>query len=596
MHVGKKADEKEKQRRRRRVNAMRDAVARMSPARPPITPLQMFAPAKPPPGVGPKDGTTIAMDSLADFNVSAAWAASALGTFWSEGLTFPGFPYLAELAQRPEYRKMAEKLAMHATRNWIKLKSKAATPKKAVTTPTVDPISGQVQLGASGETTPDADANDNRLEKISKMESEMERTALKEIFRTYSEQDSFFGRSHIFVDLGSQEPDELLTSIGDGPSAITAAKIPKGGTLAFRNVEAVWCYPQDYNTNNPLSPAWYNPGTWYVMSQRVHKTRLLTFCSRVVPDLLKPAYSFGGLSLSQLAKPYVDNWIRTRQAVSDLIHSFSVMGIKTDLGETLAIDGDELVIRAMLFNATRDNKGLMMLANGVDGEAEEFFQSSVPLSSLDKLQAQAEEQMCYVADMPLIVLLGLSPAGLSATSDSEIKTFYSWIKAYQEKLSPHLKTCLDFIQLQQFGEIDPDITFVWADLNETTDKEQADLDKANADADVAYITAGVLDPVEVREALAANPESRYGSINVDDVPEGPMDPGAIPPGGEGDDDSAFNLERDPDNGPERRGDPSKRRDDPGAEGESGRGERPGREESDRNRNRPPRPRSEIAGR
>ncbi|WP_198327721.1 hypothetical protein [Mesorhizobium sp. WSM1497] len=34
---------------------------------------------------------------------------------------------------------------------------------------------------------------------------------------------------------------------------------------------------------------------------------------------MKPTYSFGGLSLSQMVKPYVDNWLETRQSVNDII-------------------------------------------------------------------------------------------------------------------------------------------------------------------------------------------------------------------------------------------------------------------------------------
>ena len=54
------------------------------------------------------------------------------------------------------------------------------------------------------------------------------------------------------------------------------------------------------------------------------------------------AGAFGGLAMSQMLKPYVDNWLRTRQSVSDLIHSFSVSGIKTDLSTMLMGDGDQL--------------------------------------------------------------------------------------------------------------------------------------------------------------------------------------------------------------------------------------------------------------
>jgi hypothetical protein len=48
------------------------------------------------------------------------------------------------------------------------------------------------------------------------------------------------------------------------------------------------------------------------MSREVHRSRLLTFIGRELPDILKPAYAFGGLSMSQMLKPYVDNRLRSR--------------------------------------------------------------------------------------------------------------------------------------------------------------------------------------------------------------------------------------------------------------------------------------------
>ena len=50
-----------------------------------------------------------------------AWGAWATAGLWGEGLAFPGYPYLAELAQRPEYRNIVETLAEEMTRKWIKI-------------------------------------------------------------------------------------------------------------------------------------------------------------------------------------------------------------------------------------------------------------------------------------------------------------------------------------------------------------------------------------------------------------------------------------------------------------------------------------------
>ena len=92
----------------------------------------------------------------------------------------------------------------------------------------------------------------------------------------------------------------------------------------MRPVEAQWCSPQGYETTDPLSPDWYKPRTWHVMGKELHASRLLTLIPFPVGDLLKPAYFFGGRSLVQMAKPYVDNWLQTRQSVSDLIKAFTI--------------------------------------------------------------------------------------------------------------------------------------------------------------------------------------------------------------------------------------------------------------------------------
>ena len=67
------------------------------------------------PGVKPK-GNGLAMDSQID----AMYAYAAQNTVYSEGQAFLGYPYLSELAQRPEYRRPAEILAKEMTRKWIR--------------------------------------------------------------------------------------------------------------------------------------------------------------------------------------------------------------------------------------------------------------------------------------------------------------------------------------------------------------------------------------------------------------------------------------------------------------------------------------------
>lgn len=464
-------------------------------------PKQVFAPCPPPPGVVPKGSATMAQDSTLALN--SEWAAGLLSSMLNEGLGFLGYPYLAQLAQRPEYRRMSEILAKEMTRKWITLQS------------------------ASGK---------DNSEKIKRIEDKATELKVQGKFRKAAELDGFFGRAHIYIDLGKTDPTELKTTIGDGKSALSRAKVRKGGLKALRVVEPIWTYPNAYNSIDPLAVDYFKPESWFVQGKLLHASRLLTFVGREVPDLLKPAYSFGGLSLSQMAKPYIDNWLRTRQSVSDLLHSFTVFNLKTNMGSVLQGEsGDNLFLRADLFNKMRDNRGLMV----TDKDSEEFANVSAPLGGLDHLQAQAQEHMAAVSGIPLVKLLGITPSGLNASSDGEMRSFYDWIEAQQEAhFREPLQRILDFIQLSEFGEIDPDIRFRFNPLWTLDDSALATMRKTQADTDIAYIDAGVLDNMEVRQRLADDEDSPYGNIDMgkeitppgqeEGMPGMPGDPNAMP--------------------------------------------------------------------
>lgn len=459
-----------------------------------------------PPSVLPK-GASMAMDE--DTSNVVSWAALASqNALLSEGLTFLGYPYLAELAQRPEYRHISETIATEMTREWIEIQSK--------------------------------EGDDSKADKISDIMDELDRLDAKDAFRRVAEKDGFFGRSHLYLDFGAKvdTPNpELATSIGTGDTEDEASKvkIKKDSLCSLKVIEPMWAYPTNYNAMTPLADNWYKPTSWFVQGTEVHSTRLLLFVGREVPDMLKPAYSFGGLSLSQMAKPYVDNWLRTRDSVSELVHSFVVFVLSTNLGTTL--QSDNLINRLDLFNMLRDNKGVMV----VDKDTEEFSNVQASLSGLHELQSAALEQICAITKIPLVKFTGISPSGLNASSEYEMRCFYDWIHAYQETFfRPNLTTVINFVQLSLFGEVDEDIIFQFKDLWSLNELEEAQVRKSDADTASVYINDGVLHPEEVRAAIASDPEQPYHDIDPEDVPEPPQEEGMMDEDGDMQDEEDFN--------------------------------------------------------
>lgn len=444
-----------------------------------------YAPAQPPHGVVPPGFKPMAMDD------------SALSMFGGNlGLAFGfgrwlGFPYLAELTQIPEYRSVSETIAREMTRKWIKVTSSGDKDKSDV---------------------------------IAKIEAELTRHKIQDKFRRLAELDGFFGRGHLFIDVGVQ--GDLLKV----PLYLQPQTIKKGSLKAFRVVEPQWVYPAVYNASNPLGDDFYRPTTWWSMATEVHRTRLIPFISRAMPDMLKPAFAFGGLSMSQMIMETVNNWRQTRDSVSRLIHSFSTSVLKTDMSSILESGSElDLTKRAALFNQFRDNSGLFVV-----GTNEEFQNISAPLGTLDHLQAQAQEHVGSIAQIPMVVWLGVDPSGLNASSEGTLQVWSQRVHSMQEHLfNDPLKTVIDVIQLDQFGVIDPEIVFTFEPLKEASEEDKGKADKNEAEIDVLYVNAGVLSPDEMRQKLAAQPDSPYAGIDLSAPAPEPPEMEADPLGGLG---------------------------------------------------------------
>lgn len=447
-------------------------------------------PIQPPtimPGVVPKGRRVLVAQDSGPYAQCYDYARSMTG-FGADWVGFPGYPYLAGLSTRAEFRMFAQSYATTLTREWIVLDSTET-------------------------------AGDGTKLKCTELTQMMTDLGLRDCISLMAEHDSYFGRAQMFLNLGGQDRSlPLILS----PRTIEK-KTLKDGVSFEKNfrisaVEALWTTPSMYDALDPAAPNFYKPTSWFMLGQQVHATRIPTVITRPVSDMLKPAYNFGGMSMSQLAEPYVDNWLRTRQSVSDLINNFSVVCFSTSMGDLLqGTVGYEqgLLDRIDLFTLLRSNRGAMVL----DKDKEEMNILNVPLSGLSELQAQSQEQMCSVSHTPAVILLGISPTGFGNLAEGEMRAYYDWISAQQESYwRKVIEGVLNILQLIRYGTIDPDIVLTFEPLYQMTPKELAEIRKADSDRDVALVTASIVDNTEVRERMASDPTSGYQGLDTGKVP------------------------------------------------------------------------------
>jgi phage-related protein (TIGR01555 family) len=441
-------------------------------------PRKPHAPPKLPPGVVPSGtqnplSVPMAMDNYNFLN-------NAGGSFC--GLGFMGYQYLAELFQRSEYRAPVETIAGEMTRKWVRFHGGDEAKRE-------------------------------------ELEEAFRTFAVRECCRLAVMHDGAFGRGQIYIVIKGQDTPKARRK----PLNIDEGNIAKGSLVGFKNIEPVWTTPLSYNSNDPTQPDFYRPVMWYIMGVETHADRLLTFIGRPLPDILKPSYNFSGLSLSQLIEPYVQRWLKTVDSINRLLSRFSFTYLKTNLMASLQQeDGGaaSLTERARIFTAYCDMRGLGL----IDMNEEEFEQLNTPLSGLSELQAQAQEHMAAPTHIPLVFLTGITPGGLNASSEGEIKVFYNYIAGEQQNLlDSNLRTMMRIVMLHLWGKVDEEISYEWVPLDSPTDKELAEMRKANADAGVSYVGAGILAAEEERERLRADPNSGYTFIEPGDVPAPPLE-------------------------------------------------------------------------
>lgn len=452
------------------MEAQHSLIARMQQPKP----VQQYEVHKPIDGVVPKGSkAAVAMDSC---NGIAPYANSDPSFYGG----FIGYPILTIMAQSGDYRNVPETNALEMTREWGKVKVKG-------------------------------DGRDVDSDKVQLITEEMERLDVRNLMRKHIENEGIFGMSHLLVKIKDQDDKTDLPLIYDN--------VKKGSLEGFILIEPIHSTPAAFNASNPLAFDFYKVNNWFVQGVNVHQDRLLTLVMRPVPDLLKPAYNFGGTSLIQTMRPYVERFQRDTDSISDLISKFSLTALKTDMQNILSGGDDgasQLLYRAQMLGQFRDNLNMLLM----DQEGEELVQLNTPLTGLVDLWAKSQELMAMPSHTPLVKLTGITPSGLNASSDGEIRVYNDWIASLQYAFAlPQVMKIIRLIQMSLFGEIDDNIVFEFNSLKQLDDNEQADVNVKKSQAASALIESGVISQEEERTRLSQDESSGYGFINPNQVPE-----------------------------------------------------------------------------
>lgn len=280
-------------------------------------------------------------------------------------------------------------------------------------------------------------------------------------------------------------------------------------------VDPIWVAPilEGDEAYNPLSQHYYEPTYWQVAGKQIHRSHFVVVRHKDVPDLLKPSYLFGGISVTQMIAESVYGAQRTSNEAPALAMTKRLNVLKTDMS-TFYLNPSASFDKMSKLNEVRDNFGVRL----IDSD-DEMQQLDTTLTGFDDVTMLMYQLVAAASNVPATKLLNTTPKGFNATGEYEAKSYAQMVAAIQEnQILPFLERHYEI--LTKSLRLDVMVNVEFKPTDEPTQKEIAELNAIKANTDKTYADVGAIDGAVIRDRLRSDARSGYNL--ADDVDDGGM--------------------------------------------------------------------------
>lgn len=133
---------------------------------------------------------------------------------------------------------------------------------------------------------------------------------------------------------------------------------------------------------------------------------------------------------------------------------------------------------------------------------EEYERKQVSFATLPEVMQSFLQMAAGAADIPVTRLLGQSPAGMSATGESDMNNYYDRVASIQTlEVTPALYRLDECLIRSALGSRPGEVFYKWSPLKQMTEKELAEIGKMNAETAKTLADTGIFTPVELRTVV-----------------------------------------------------------------------------------------------
>jgi len=327
----------------------------------------------------------------------------------------------------------------------------------------------------------------------------------------------------------------------DGQDLSTPFRIESVGKDQFRGILPLdrWMVTpdmerpiDDFGPNFGL-PKYYTviPTAPGLIGMRIHHTRCMRLGGIKLPYWQAITLQFWGESIYERIWDILLALNSSTQGIAQLMYklhlrTYSIEGLR----QLVASGGPAfagLMAQVNFMKVTQSNEGMTLLDNK---DKLEHFQNN-SLSGASDVLIHFLEQISGAVQIPLVRLMGQSPAGLNATGESDLRTYYDEIARQQKS---HLTVPITNIYrciVQSLGMEWPEGTTIgFKPLWQLDATEKADVSTKVTDNVVKLTEAGIMsNQTALKEIRQSSDETGFGTnITDEDINNAEVDPAPLP--------------------------------------------------------------------
>ncbi|NGE22851.1 DUF1073 domain-containing protein, partial [Klebsiella pneumoniae] len=190
------------------------------------------------------------------------------------------------------------------------------------------------------------------------------------------------------------------------------------------------------------------------------------------------------------------------------------------MADVEGVDKETIHENMLYFMEMRDNYGVQTV-----GSSDTVQQFDTSLADLDATIMTQYQLVSSAACVPATKLLGTTPKGFNSTGEYEEANYREELESIQANdLEELLQRHYDMLQRSE-GLGTEELSVTWLPLDSPTAVENADIQLKQAQTDSAYAAVGAVDGLDIRKKLAADKESAFYGIDVNEDDYAPENTG-----------------------------------------------------------------------